>query len=477
MEIKFKEGTPETHSDEAIVISVYENDYNSVQKYDAGNIKTLFEKKEFCGELFTLRLLPSNNKIPSRNILLAGLGKREELDAEKLRKASALASRALRDNNYKSFTLSIPEEIQAVTEGAILGLYQFTKYKTNKEKIKEADTVTVLGKKEDEYLFNKGKILAESQNYVRDLVNEPGSTLVPREFADRAKSEAEKHGIKVTILDKKKITELGMSALLAVNKGSYEEPRFIILEYKGGTKGPYALVGKGITFDSGGLDIKLSPFMETMKCDMAGGATVLATTIAAAKLKLPVHIYTLVASTDNMPSGNAYKTGDIITAYNKKTIEIINTDAEGRVILADALSYAVTLKPKCIVDLATLTGACVVALGSITAGILGNNQELMNAIQKAGEQTNERVWPFPLYDEYKEQVKSEIADVRNLGIIQKEAGAIMGAAFLEHFVDKTPWAHLDIAGPAWSNESKFYSNKGGTGFGVRLLVKWLEEQK
>jgi leucyl aminopeptidase len=296
----------------------------------------------------------------------------------------------------------------------------------------------------------------------------------PDDLAQEAK-KLEKLGVKVTIYDKKAIEKIGLTALLAVNRGGVNEPRFVIMEYNGGGKKKVALVGKGITFDSGGLDIKTADGMLTMKEDMAGAATVLATVKAAALLKLKVHVVGVFAATENMLGMDPYKPGDVVIAYNGKTIEIANTDAEGRVILSDALAYTEKMiKPDAMVDIATLTGAVSVALGHVCAGVMGTETKLIDHLIMSGNATGERLWPFPFYSEYHEMVKSDIADVQNIGKIPRSAGSIMGGAFLAAFVEKTPWAHIDIAGVSWSNLDAEYVRKGGTGFGVRLLVHALE---
>ena len=273
--------------------------------------------------------------------------------------------------------------------------------------------------------------------------------------------------------------QFSQTGLLAVNRGSAEEPRFITLEYRKGNGQPVAIVGKGITFDSGGLDLKPAAYMDGMQGDMAGAAAVIGTIKAVAELGLAVNVVGVIASTENMPGGAAYKPGDVVTAYNGRTMEIGNTDAEGRVVLSDALAYAEkNFKPKCMIDLATLTGACVIALGYAAAGVMSKDAALANRLKLAGEASGEQVWELPMWDDYKDIVKSDVADVRNIpGGKGYEAGAIAGAWFLQHFVEKTPWAHVDIAGPAWSNDRKHYWDRGGTGFGVRLLVEFLKRMR
>ncbi len=451
-------------------------------------IEPIIRKKEFTGEFGQMKLINTLKKLPCENVLLVGLGKRDEFTLEHLRRVSGSASRALRDNGIKHFATtlhSIPtkkatlrEQAQAVTEGTILGVYQFTKYKTlNRDKIKTISRMTLLdADNAAEDGGRVGKIIADAQSWVRDLTNEPAMTLTPTKLAEQA-LELRKLGVKVTVYDKKQIEKIGLNALLAVNRGSAEEPRFIILEYKKGTGQPVAIVGKGITFDSGGLDIKPAQYMEGMHGDKAGAAAVLGTMKAVAELELPVHVIGVVPTTENMTGGAAYKPGDVVTAYNGKTMEIGNTDAEGRVILSDALAYAEkNFKPKYIVDLATLTGACVIALGYAAAGVMSKDPALINRLKEAGEAAGERLWELPMFEDYKDYVKSEVADVRNIpGNKGYEAGAIAGAWFLQYFVEKTPWAHIDIAGPAWSIDRKHYMERGATGFGVRLLIEFLKK--
>ncbi len=450
-----------------------------------GAIAHAIKGKEFEGEWQQFRLVSTLDKIPAKNILLLGLGKKEDVTLEILRRAAGLSAKLVRDfcgiteyattlHNLDVKSTTRQERAQAVAEGSVLGAYQYIKYRTvDKSKIKVISQVTLVG--DDVHAeVKKGVILGECANLVRDLANEPASNLKPVDLANEAR-KLEKLGVKVTVYDKKAMEKIGLTAVLAVNRGSVHEPRFVIMEYNNGGKQKFAMVGKGITFDSGGLDIKDADNMLTMKHDMAGAATVIGVVRAAALLKLKTHIVGVFAATENMPGMDAYKPGDVVPAYNGKTIEIMNTDAEGRVILADALSYTEkNLKPAAMVDLATLTGAVRVALGSECAGIMGRDEKLMDHLISSGNATGERLWKLPFWQEYHEQVKSEIADVRNTGAIARSAGAITGGTFLAAFVDKTPWAHIDIAGPAWSEQDLDYIRKGGTGFGVRLLIHALE---
>ncbi|MEM4247029.1 MAG: leucyl aminopeptidase [Candidatus Woesearchaeota archaeon] len=476
---------------EAVVLGVFEPKpdtlLNEINRLLDGAIDHVIKKKEFTGEFGQVRLINTLKKLPCEHVLLIGLGKRDEFGLEQLRRASGIAAKVLRDNGIPNFATTLHnvpakkatlrEQAQAVAEGTILGAYHFTKFKTqNKDKIKNIESVTLLGaEKAAEEGSRRGKIIADCQNYCRDLVNEPASLLTPSRLAEEALA-LRKLGVKVTVYDKKGVEKLGLNGLLAVSKGSAEEPRFIILEYKKGSRPLVALVGKGLTFDSGGLDLKQPQFMEGMHGDMAGGAAIICAIKALAMLDANANVVGIVPCAENMPGCHAYKPGDLITAYNGKTIEVGNTDAEGRVIIADAIAYAEkNYNPKYIIDLATLTGACVVALGYFAAGLMSREASLANKLKLSGEATGERVWELPMWDDYKEIVKSEVADVKNVpGGKGYEAGPIAGAWFLQHFVENTPLAHIDIAGPAWSIDKKHYLEKGGTGYGVRLLVEFLK---
>jgi len=450
-----------------------------------GAISHVIKEKEFEGEYQQFRWISTLGKIPAKNVLLMGLGKKNDVDLEILRRASSASARIVRDfcgiteysttlHQVDAPNTSKEDRAQAVAEGSVLGSYQFIKYKTvDRDKIKVLSSITLVGDGVTASV-EKGKILAECANLVKDLANEPASNLTPAALADEAK-KLEKLGVKVIVYDKKGIEKLGLTALLAVNRASVHEPRFVIMEYNGGGDKKVALVGKGITFDSGGLGIKPSDAMLTMKHDMCGAATVIGTVRAAALLKSKVNIIGVMAATENMVGQDAYKPGDIIPTYNGKTIDIIHTDAEGRVVLSDALAYTEKiLKPDAMIDLATLTGACVVALGSVCAAVMGKDKKLIQRLIDSGSATGERVWELPFWREYHDQVKSDVADVRNLGALKREAGAITAGTFLAAFVDKVPWAHIDIAGTAWGDHDLEYIRKGGTGYGVRLLIHALE---
>ncbi len=318
--------------------------------------------------------------------------------------------------------------------------------------------------------IDKGKVLAEAANLARDMANESANYMTPARMAEVATGLARTYGLEVDVLEREQIQELGMGGLLGVAQGSQQPPRFIVLRYRGGDSAEedVALLGKGVTFDSGGISIKPSEGMGEMKGDMAGGAAVVAAMSAIARLKPGVNVVAIIPATENMPSGDALKPGDIITAMNGKTIEIISTDAEGRIILADALSYAEKLGARFIVDVATLTGSCRAALGDVYTGVFGNNQELVDKVIAAGAEAGERMWQMPMPEQYKEQNKSDVADIKNVG--GKWGGAITAAQFLAEFVDNTPWVHLDIAGTSLSEKERGYLVKGATGVPVRTLV-------
>jgi leucyl aminopeptidase len=307
-------------------------------------------------------------------------------------------------------------------------------------------------------------------------VNEPAGVLTPTALANRAKALSRKHGFKCTVMTPDRIKKLKMGALMGVAQGSHQPARLIVLEHRGGGKSkPLAFVGKAVTFDSGGISIKPSAGMDEMKTDMSGGAATLGAVCAAAMLKLPINIVGVIPATENLPGGGAYKPGDILKSMSGITIEVLNTDAEGRLILSDGLAYAARYKPAAIVDLATLTGACVIALGSVNTGLMGNDDKLVEKIKAAAAATSEKVWQLPMDDEYGEQIKSDIADVKNVG--GREAGTITAAKFLEKFVKDLPWAHLDIAGTAYGDKAKAYRPKGATGVGVRLLTQLARDWK
>ncbi len=494
MEIKTAAGDIAGIKTDAIIVSHFEGVKQPegviavIDKKLGGAISKLIKQKDIKGKLNEITLLHSMGRLPADKVAILGLGKKEELTVNKVRGAIAEACRYLRGKGVTGIAAVITGEgvnkiktddaIQAMTEGAVLGLYTFRRYMTKKEdSIGEIKELTIVGKakKSMEQAINRGKIIAESANYARDMVNEPGNYMTPAQMAENARQLAKKYGLKVEVIDRDKMKELGMGGLLGVSQGSQQPPKFIVLSYSGrASKGiDLALVGKGITFDSGGISIKPSENMADMKGDMAGGAAVLAALSALAQLKPAVNVTAFVPATENMPSGTALKPGDIIKAMNGKTIEVLNTDAEGRLILADALSYAVKSGAKAIIDVATLTGSCQIALGKITTGAFTNNQALLDKVIAAGNEVGEPAWQMPMFDEYKEFIKGDIADIKNTG--NRYGGSITAAKFLEEFVNKTPWVHLDLTGPDTDKE-KGYMVKGATGVPVRTLISFVLAQ-
>jgi leucyl aminopeptidase len=440
--------------------------------------------REFRGAERQLFLLHAVGKLPAQRILLVGLGKRAEFTVEVMRRAMGLAARKLCDVGIERAAVQVRGDVDAmvhaIVEAAILGTYRFRQFKADEDG--NATTLKALTLclpkaaelKAARKVVAEAQVIAEATNYARDIGNLPGNIVTPGAMAEYARNLADESGLVCTVLARKELEKGGFGGLLAVGGGSANEPHLIVLEYNGSNNGaPIALVGKAITFDSGGISIKPSDKMDEMKFDKCGGVAVLGILKAAARLKLPVNIIGVISSAENMPSSTSYRPGDIITSYrgaDKRavTIEVLNTDAEGRVVLADALVYARERGATTIIDFATLTGACVVALGTFAAGLLGNNNALQDKIRESADRTGDRVWPLPLWQEYRDKIKSDVADIKNTG--GRYGGAITAAAFLEKYVGQTPWAHLDIAGTAWTTEELPYLTKGATGFGVRLVV-------
>ena len=428
---------------------------------------------------------------PYRWLLLVGLGEQAELSLDRLRQACGIAARAAREARASDvrMPLIVPDGTafsarslaQAHAEGFLLSLYQFLEYKTdedaNKHRISRIELVPTNGASTRTLNagVHEGTVISECACFARDLAAYPGNVATPTMLASRARAIARSSPLmKVKVFGEAQIKRLGMGALAAVAQGSAQPPRFIVLEYRGdGKKSNFiALVGKGITFDSGGISLKPSKGLEEMKYDMSGGGAVLGVMRALPRLRIKRNVVGIIPATENLPGGTALKPGDILSTYAAKTIEVVNTDAEGRLILADALAYAVrTYRPEAVVDLATLTGSCVVGLGQHVSGLVSNAPELVEKLKRAGDITGERVWELPLFDEDREQIKSDIADMKNVG--GRWGGAITAAALLEKFVDDTPWAHLDIAGTAYNDKDQPYVPKGPSGVGVRLIVQLL----
>jgi leucyl aminopeptidase len=415
-------------------------------------------------------------------VIAVGVGEREEMKAETLRRAAAALVRAAWHSPTAATTLLAaapaglaPEAAaQAVTEGAALAAYQFTRYKGDPDPCR-LEALTVVADGEDaERGVARGERIAAAVAMARDLVNEPAGAMTPTRLAEVAAEVAARNGLELTVWDEADAAEERLGGLLGVARGSDEPPRLIRLSYRppGEARGHVALVGKGITFDSGGLSIKTAEGMETMKTDMSGAAAVLATMSALPELAPDVAVTAFVPATENMPGGRATKPGDVLEIRNGKTVEVLNTDAEGRLVLADGLSLAVEEEVDAIVDLATLTGACIVALGPKVAGLMGNHLGWVDQLWAAADRAGEPVWPLPLPDDYRKSIDSDVADVKNIGS-DRYGGALTAGLFLKEFVGGVPWAHLDIAGPARSGEDETYLRKGGTGFGVRTLLELL----
>jgi leucyl aminopeptidase len=363
---------------------------------------------------------------------------------------------------------------KAAAEGAVLGLYRFDRHKSGAEN-PDLDTFWLVAEERDlgEAIegAEAGQKTARGAALARDLANEPSNVATPEFLAEKAREIAERYGMRVTVLDRSGIEDEGLTGLATVGRSASNAPRFIVLEHgEGGDAAPVVLVGKAVTFDSGGISIKPSSGMEDMKFDMSGGAAVLGAMEAVGALGLPLNVVALVPATENLPGGDAYKPGDVLELHSGKTVEIVTTDAEGRLILADALSYARRYEPAAVIDCATLTGACHVALGDHASGLMGNDEDLIAEVQTAGETTGERAWPLPLFEEYTEQIKGDVADIKNSG--GRYGGALTAGAFLKEFAD-FPWAHLDIAGTAYGKKGKAYTPKGATGAPARLLVEFL----
>jgi len=455
-----------------------------------GIVDELIAGGDFEGKLYTSAVVYTRGSIPGKRILIAGLGKKGEFDLEKLRGVFSKAAQKIRDLGITEMAASldfgevrfaIGDAARAAAEGALLGLYRFTPYKTLEEDKKGEISECIIVENRSELIedirngVRTAEIVSRAVYCARDLVSTPSNDMTPSILAERAGAIASDAHLTFEALDETAMEKLGMNALLGVARGSAEEARLITLQYNGGKKDdpPVVLVGKGITFDSGGISIKPSDKMDEMKSDMAGGAAVIATIKAAAELKLPLNVVAIVPATENLPGGRAYKPGDVLKTMSGLTVEVKNTDAEGRLILADALTFAKKYNPAAIIDIATLTGACVVALGDYLAGMMGTDEDLKKRISAASEATGEMVWELPLWHEYDELIKSDVADIKNVGT--RAGGTITAALFLKRFAGESPWVHLDIAGPALLSTDRPYVPKGASGIGVRLLTQFLTD--
>lgn len=495
MQVDVKVGRAEAESAEVLVLTHCEEerlskqDAAAIDKGLGGSLRELLQSKEFEGKAGEILVYHTNGKVPAKRLLLVGLGKKKDLTLDVIRQALGHAVKRVRQAKSGFFTASIPavmpkghsliEVAQAMVEGAILGSYQFTAYRSDNGADKDVGRMTLLAPQKSQVRqltegIRRGVATAEATVLVRDLCNHPSNVMTPSRIASEAKTMAKHEGLTLKILEQNDMEQLGMGALLGVARGSHEPPKFIILEYNGAKKKderPVVFIGKTITFDTGGISLKPAENMEHMKADMTGGAEVLASVRAAARLKLPLRLISILPVAENMPGGRAMKPGDIVKTLSGKTVEVQNTDAEGRLILADALAYAQRYHPAALVDIATLTGACVVALGQFAIGMFGTDEKLKAQVRKSGQKAGERVWEMPLWNEYFEQLRSDVADMRNIG--GRGGGMITAALFLSKFAGDGPWVHIDIASTDWSERERAYIPKGPTGIGTRLLIQYL----
>jgi leucyl aminopeptidase len=478
--------SPRDIETDVLILPVFEDDpltdETDLDAASGGEIAAALARREVTGKAYDL-FSTALRGWKSPRLLLVGAGPRAAFTADGLRRAAIAGGLAARDRGFTRIALIhrggggvTPEQAaQALAEGAVLSSFDGASYKTSDTKRVWLTAVQLrVGARSAavDAAMERGRVLGECTNLARTLSNEPSNTLTPRVFADRAQALAKDAGLAVEIFDEKRIAELKMGLLLGVARGSAEPPRVVILRHepKQAVKGPVlALIGKGITFDTGGISIKPAENMDKMKDDMSGGAAVLCAMAAISRLQAPVRCIGVIPLTENMPGGSAIKPGDVLTSAEGKTVEILNTDAEGRLILGDAVWYARQLGATHLVDIATLTGACVVALGKYASGLFGTPDAWRDRVRQASERAGDRTWPMPLFDDYFELFKSEIADFANTG--GRAGGAITGALFVKQFAGGLPWVHIDIAGTAWAEESKAYQPKGPTGVGVRTLAE------
>ena len=495
VQVKVEKARIDQKQTSLLVIGVFEGDQDFPHSKDldslvSSSIRETLENKEFRGTFGSSIVVYTLGRGPMKKIMLLGLGKREKFTDESARICAGKAARKAQELGIKEFSmLQFPNLdeglVEAMTEGIALALYSFDKYKEAKEPASKIEEVTILINSDSprfQSVVEKANIIVDAVNFARDIGNLPPNDCPPAHLASIAVSLAQDYGIKARIMDRYELENMGMGGIVAVGKGSNNPPKLIVLEYTGANdpqQKPYLLVGKAVTFDTGGISIKPSEKMDEMKFDKCGGCTVLAIVRAIASMKLAVNVVGIVPSVENMPSATSYRPGDIIRMYNGKSVEVLNTDAEGRMILADAIAYGiVTYGPRAVIDLATLTGAAIIALGANVAPMIGNNKQLVDRLRKLSDKTREKMWELPLYDEYYEQIRSTYADIKNIG--GRPGGAITAAAFLSNFVNDVPWVHIDIAGTAWTQEGtheKSYNHRGATGFGVRTLVKLLMEDE
>jgi leucyl aminopeptidase len=491
MEIKVISGDITKIAVDAVIVNLFEGVQRpggatgAVDQVLDGAISQLIARGEIKGKLNEVTVIHTLGRMEAARAVVVGLGKQSDFTLDRIRGIMAEACKSLRKLGAEQVATIVhgagiggidPQKAaQAIVEGSILGLYTFDKHKTKEPEHRELKELLIVERDESkihnlEQGVYKGRVRAQATSLARDLINQPANYMTPSNMVQAAREVAQAWGLELEVLERADMEQLGMGALLGVAQGSSQPPKFIILSYRGAdsSRSPLGLIGKGITFDSGGISIKPAEGMADMKGDMAGGAAVIAAMRAIAELKPRLNVTALIPATENLPSGTALKPGDVLKAMNGKTIEVVNTDAEGRLILVDALCYARKLGLSPLIDVATLTGACHVALGDICTGAFTNNQELTDKVIQAGQDSGERIWQLPMYEEYKEQNKSDVADIKNSG--GRWGGAITAAQFLAEFAEDTPWVHLDIAGTAQADKDRAYLVKGATGVMVRMLV-------
>jgi len=493
MQVQGTTGTLKDADVQAVAVAVFQGEkaddgiLKELDDLTGGLVKSVIDSEELKGkEGETVYLHLASALLRPQRLLLIGVGEKADYGRAQISQMAGTALRALRGRNVKTIGL-VPRATgeasvvaETAVEGAFIGAFEPDKYRTADKEKREIERLLVIIEGADNNSLQKGvergEIIGKSINFTRDLSNEPGGYMTPTIMAERAQEVATEFGLSIDVLDEDRMEQEGMGSLLSVTRGSEEPAKLIILKYTPAKptqdKNLLAFVGKGITFDSGGISLKPGENMELMKYDMTGGATVMGVLRAVAQLKPPIPVLGVVPCSENLPSGKATKPGDVVRAMTGKTIEIINTDAEGRLILADAIAYARKLGATKVVDMATLTGAVTIALGDVNAAVLGTDQELIDEVIGSGKEVGEKFWQLPLDKEYSKQIKSDIADIKNVG--GRKAGTITAAAFLKEFADDLSWAHLDIAGTAWGDEAKPYRAKGPTGIAVRTLINLVD---
>jgi leucyl aminopeptidase len=489
----FSTRSPADQPADLLILPVYQGPKGAQGSREVGSklgveLASLLEENRFRGKLGETLTVPTLGRLPAGTVLLLGVGGKAEANADTIRRSiGKVASRAAA---FRRVATTLPraaggsfeEAVQAFVEGLLLGSYRFRRYKAEDEDgpPQRLAEVTILGTGAQDVrvarrAIQRGEIFAEATAFARDLVNTPAIDATPDFLAREARKLGRKHGLKVRILGKAELEKGGFGGILGVGRGSENPPRLIELSYRGGTGPPVALTGKGVTFDSGGLSIKDAKGMEWMKADMAGAAAVLGAMQAIARLKPKVNVIAAIPSAENLPGGSAIRPGDVLTHRGGTTSEVLNTDAEGRLILADAIAYLAEKKPRCIVDMATLTGACMIALGTDLWGVMGSDDRVIRDLIEAGEDAGEPGWQLPLWKSYRTQIDSTVADVKNIGD-SRYGGAITAGLFLKEFVGDVPWAHMDIAGTAYWDRAGDYWPKGATGSPVRTVIRYVERQ-